>query len=453
MPVANSTKAKKKRKTAATSWSVVVPKDLATESAQIAIAVADRFLEGELLAENMKMLPSQSTDKIQIGMDGPGLMQGFAGFSVLYSQLRRCQPDEDWNSPANHFLKIAAEYLDYPVLQKDISICSGVSGVAYAAIQSYRGKSTFKKLIAKSNQIILNNLADKIKKVETPGGLAAIDYDALYGVAGIGRYLLAGYSLDERLLKPLEQILKALVDRSVLVDGFPNLYTAEESLTELEKENYNCRVVNCGLAHGVPSVLTLLALALQEGLEVKGLRGAVEFWSNWLQSATVKDQWGINWPSVVPLDNRDLKPSRAAWCYGAPGVANSLWLAGEALDDSQAKSVAVEGMEAVYKRPVSVQGILSPCLCHGSSGLLEVTVRFANRTGMPVFADATTDLLSKIVAEYDPSASYWGFVDRLPEGHKTDLPTILNGAAGVILPMLAASCPVEPVWDQTLLIS
>jgi lantibiotic biosynthesis protein len=453
MPVASSTKTKKKRKPAATSWSVVVPKDLAEESSQIAISVADRFLEGELLAENMKMLPSQSTDKIPIGMDGPGLMQGFAGFSALYGHLRRCQPDEDWNSPANHFLKIAAEYLDYPILQKDISICSGVSGVAYAAIQSYRAKSTFKSLIAKSNDIILNNVQDKIKKVETPGGLAAIDYDALYGVAGIGRYLLAGYSLDERLLKPLEQILKALIDRSALVDGFPNLYTAEESLTELEKENYNCRVVNCGLAHGVPSVLTLLALALQEGLEVQGLKAAVEFWSNWLQGAIVKDQWGINWPSVVPVDNRDLKPARAAWCYGTPGLANSLWLAGEALDDSQAKAVAVEGMEAVYKRPVPVQGILSPCLCHGTSGLLQVTVRFANRTGLPVFAEASTDLLGKIVAEYDPSATYWGFADRLPEGQRTDLPTLLNGAAGVILPMLAASCPAEPVWDQTLMIS
>lgn len=453
MPVASSPKTKKKQK-GTTAWPVIVSKDLAEEAGRISIEVADSFLEGDNLADNIRVLPSQSTDKIPVGLDGPGLLQGFTGLSVLYSQLRRCQPDEDWNSPANHFLKIAAEYVvPESRVSNDLSICSGVSGMAYAVMQTYRGKSTFKKLLAQTNQILLDKIQERIDKFAVPGGLAAFDYDALYGVAGIGRYLLVGSTIDERLQKPLHAILKVLIDRSKFEDGFPALYTAERDLTEMEKDLYNCRVVNCGLAHGVPSVLALLAVALKEGYQIEGLAGAVEFWANWLQGVTVDDQWGVNWPTVVPMDGRELQPSRAAWCYGTPGLANALWLAGDALDDSQSRDAAIKGMEAVYRRPVSVQHILSPCFCHGTSGLLQVTLRFAARTGLPMFAQASEDLVRRIIKVYDPANIYWGFCDVLPEGQKTDLPTILNGASGVILPLLAAAFPAEPIWDQTLLLS
>lgn len=451
---AASSSTKKKQKSGASPWTVVISKDLAEEGARIAIEVADRFLEGDKLADNIRMLPSQSTETIPVGMGGAGLMQGFSGLSLLYSQLRRCQPDEDWNSPAAHFLKISAEYVAEGVNENDISICSGASGVAYAALQSYRGKSTFKKLIAKSNQLVLDQIQGRIDKVSAPGGLAAFDYDALYGIAGIGRYLLAAGNIDERFEGTLDEILKVLIARSKLVDGYPGLYNAVGDLTASEKETYGCSVVNCGLAHGVPGVLTLLALSLREGRQVKGLREAVEFWAGWLQErAVVEDEWGVNWPCVVPVDGRDLQGARAAWCYGAPGVANSIWLAGEALDDEQSKNAAVKAMEAVFRRPFSALNVISPCLCHGGSGLLQLALRFAARTGLPVFTEASENWLGRILAEYDPENSYWGFSDTLPGGQKTDLPTLLNGATGVILPVLAASFPQEPIWDQVLLLS
>ena len=453
MPAAGFTKMKKRTKASTKVWPVSVSASLAQKSAQIATTVADRFLEGDLLADNIRNLPSQSTEQIHVGMGGAGLMQGFTGLSVLYSQLRRCQPDEDWNSPAVHFLKIAGEYFDDERITTDLSICSGISGIGYAALQTFRGKSTFKKLIEQIHASILRNIEARLNVINTTGGLAATDYDSLYGVAGIGRYLLFASASDDRLTTPLLEILKSLINRSKLENGFPALYTAKESLTPSEKESYDCPVVNCGLAHGVPGVLTLLALSLSSGIELDGLRESVEFWTNWLSSSTVDDQWGINFPTSVSINGHDKTPSRAAWCYGTPGVANSLWLAGDALGDPLAKNLAVKSMEAVYRRPLSAQGIISPCLCHGTSGLLQVTLRFAERTGLPLFQQASEELLQRIIDEYDAENTYWGFCDVLPEGQKTDLPTILNGASGVILPMLAAAFPVEPIWDQTILLS
>ncbi|MEV6414299.1 lanthionine synthetase LanC family protein [Kribbella sp. NPDC051718] len=46
-------------------------------------------------------------------------------------------------------------------------------------------------------------------------------------------------------------------------------------------------------------------------------------------------------------------------------------------------------MAAVYRRPWSARQIGdSPGLCHGVAGLLQITLRFADDTGEPVFTEA-----------------------------------------------------------------
>lgn len=73
-------------------------------------------------------------------------------------------------------------------------------------------------------------------------------------------------------------------------------------------------------------------------LRSPGLREMIAFLADWVVTHQVGQEWGIDWPDSVPLecaavaqDWQRLPPTRAAWCYGAPGVARSLWLASCAL--------------------------------------------------------------------------------------------------------------------------
>ena len=107
--------------------------------------------------------------------------------------------------------------------------------------------------------------------------------------------------------------------------------------------------LNCGLAHGIPGPLAAMALAFESGVDVDGLAEAIERTAEWLVQHQTADDYGVNWPTAVPwtpegrVPSERLDASRAAWCYGTPGVARALWLAGRAIGASSLCRLAVEG--------------------------------------------------------------------------------------------------------------
>jgi hypothetical protein len=218
--------------------------------------------------------------------------------------------------------------------------------------------------------------------------------------------------------------------------------------------------LNCGLAHGIPGPLALLALALLEGIRVEGSEQVVDSLAEWLIAYQVEDAWGVNWPYAVSLTAQGLpepaavtRPgSRAAWCYGAPGVARALWLAGVARDRPEWRELAIEAMAAIFRRPLAARQINSPTFCHGVAGLLQVTLRFANETRLPMFTDEASNLIEWLLSAHEPD-SLMGFRNWEPGGTRVDQPGLLEGAAGVLLTLLAATTDVEPSWDCAFLLA
>jgi hypothetical protein len=206
--------------------------------------------------------------------------------------------------------------------------------------------------------------------------------------------------------------------------------------------------------------LALMALALSRGVIVPGIEEAVDQLVTWLLAHRADDGWGVNWPYAISLTQEGLPdrsagtdgPSRAAWCYGAPGVARALWLAGVARDRPDWRNLAIEAMEAVYRRPIAARQIDSPTFCHGVAGLLQITLRFANDTALPVFTDAAADLTEQLLSAYEPD-SLLGYRNWEPGGTRVDQPGLLDGAPGVLLTLLAASTDAEPLWDRAFLLS
>jgi lantibiotic biosynthesis protein len=109
-------------------------------------------------------------------------------------------------------------------------------------------------------------------------------------------------------------------------------------------------------------------------------------------------------------------------------------------------------MEAVYRRPIRQRGIDSPTFCHGVAGLLQVTLRFAHDTGLPLFIDAAQTLTEQLLVAYRPE-SLVGYVSLEPGDNPVDRPGLLDGAAGVAMVLLAAATDVEPEWDRLFLIA
>jgi hypothetical protein len=264
----------------------------------------------------------------------------------------------------------------------------------------------------------------------------------------------------------LRGVLSSLVAVTEVEEGLPRWYTPAHLLgDEKTMPLYPNGNLNCGLAHGIPGPLGLLSLAHISGVSCKGIEEAIDRVATWLLQHRLDDQWGINWPTAVRVEADGtvptslstasappFEPSRTAWCYGSPGLTRALWFAGEALHNAEYQRLAIESMEAVYRRPLEVRRIDSPTFCHGVAGLLQIVLRFAHDTGLPQFTEAAHALAEQLLSLYKPD-TLLGYYSLEPGGNRVDQPGLLDGAPGVLMVLLAAATSVEPSWDRLFLLS
>jgi len=386
-----------------------------------------------------------------------GLWQGYAGLALLWSAVDACFPGEGWDTVGREHLRLAVHAAEER-RRPTSGLSAGLAGLAAAAWSLSRNGTRYRGLLTTLDAALVGLVVEETAWLldHRPFGIEAARLDVISGLSGVGRYLLLRRA-DPRCREALEAVLRSLVLLTGEVDGVPRWHTPPEDLPDLRTQAaYPGGNLNCGLAHGIPGPLALLSLAATQGVVVPGEMGAIRRSADWLHERQMVDEWGVNWPTAVPLGlaaaPADTPASRAAWCYGSPGVARALWLAGAAADERAYQDLAVSAMKAVYRRPVPARHIDSPTFCHGVAGLLQVTLRFVSDTGLPLFREAAASLHGQLRAAYEPD-SRLGYRNLEPTGGRIDQPGLLDGAAGVALVLLAASSPVEPSWDALFLLS
>jgi lantibiotic biosynthesis protein len=431
-------------------WAATCAPDIASAAIAVARQVAARLCDQTIL---------ETTNRAPGSWEPHGVAQGDAGLAIMCGYLDACFPDEGWDTFGHRWLTSAAheaERADH----LPIGLFDGVSGLGLAAWLLSRDGRRYSRLLASIDRLLVPRTVQLARSV--PGqrhGLPVGDFDVISGATGIGAYLL--HREGRREVDAVRAILRSLIALTDDREGIPRWHTPPEAMRDATMlREHPGGALNCGLAHGIPGPLALMALALREGFAVDGLEQAVERTASWLARQQVDDAWGMNWPTVVPLTSnaRESAPrartgaSRSAWCYGSPGIARSLWLAGDALHDPWLKALAVEAIQAVYRRPLPIRNIGSPTFCHGVAGLLHITLRFSHDTGLALFAQQADVLLNQLLALHDPDRLF-GYAALEPGGRLTDEPGLLEGAAGVVMTLLASSTDREPSWDRLFLLS
>jgi hypothetical protein len=431
-----------------------LPPELAAQALAVAREGANRLRDRRLVEAAAAAAATQTAYPDSAWWHPTSLAQGDAGIALAFAYLDACYPDEGWDRSGHEYLGVAA-HIAAASPSLDASLFGGLAGVAYAGCALSRGGTRYGRLLSSLDEALLPQAAAQAEhlKRETPDGVSVGEFDVISGLAGVGAYLLERREDNPAASTALEAALGALVALTDASGCRPRWWTPPEVMGDAERPAlYPNGHLNCGLAHGIPGPLALMALALSGGVVVPGQAEAVERMATGLIEYRVDDAWGVNWPTVVPEPSSTWAPSRAAWCYGAPGAARALWLAGVALDRPEWRDLAIEAMQAVYRRPVAVRRIDSPIFCHGVAGLLEITLRFAHDTGLPIFAEAACKLTEQLLGLHEPS-SMLGYRCFELRGGRVDQPGLLDGAPGVLLPLLAASTDVEPSWDRVFLLA
>lgn len=388
------------------------------------------------------------------------LSQGDAGLAVLFEYLEDCFPGQGWDVEVRTHLEAAARSID-GLDGLGISMYGGLAGIAFATWYASRGGRRCRGLSAALDRAIcprVEAMADALDA--TFGGCSVRLFDFISGITGVGAYLLCRVE-QEGARKALERVLRCLVSLTDEDEGLPRWRTPPHMLASGEQaRNYPDGNMNCGLAHGIPGPLGLMSLAVSHGVSVPGLEEGIERIVDFLLTHRVDDHRGVNWGDCYPLPRPGERggaqarprPGRSAWCYGSPGISRALYLAGRALARPAWCQIAIDAMTSAVTRPVEERNIPSPTFCHGIAGLLQITLRFARDTRLPVFAKAASSLLEQLVEAYDP-ASILGFRSITVGGRRVDDPGLLDGAQGVCLTMLAATTNIEPTWDRMFLLS
>src|SRR5262249_27817076 len=142
--------------------------------------------------------------------------------------------------------------------------------------------------------------------------------------------------------------------------------------------------------------------------KIQSIDDAIVDLANWLMHNACADAWGPNWPhgiSLVPTVH-PTGPAQAGWCYGSPGVASTLCLAGRALGRQAYIDFAVAAMEAVFQRPSTARCLETPSFCHGLAGLLHIAARFTNLYPTPAITRGTAELFDQLAAMFDASTPF-----------------------------------------------
>ncbi|WP_172620722.1 lanthionine synthetase C family protein [Rubrobacter xylanophilus] len=401
--------------------------------------------------------------------EGVSLSHGYPGVALLFAELDRLEPEVGWDAAAHEHLAacgpiLAAGDTGLP------SLFNGVCAVAFAALISSRGRSRYGRLLDRLDALVAERTEQIIhkervrSKVQT--GALASAYDVVSGLSGTGRYLLLASDRPgnhETLLKVLSYLV--YLAESVEVGGreVPGWYLpAENQFLRQDRELYPAGNFNCGMAHGIAGPVALLSLASLEGVEVPGQAEAARRMAGWLLGCRRKDDYGYYWPDRVRLEEEIGGVSagphirREAWCYGTPGVARALWLAGRALEDPELREAALEGMASVFRRPPANRNLDGPNFCHGTSGLLRISHRFIQDSQDLEASRLLEGLTEQALREFDPDSAF-GFKDKVPTEkgqHGLDSASLLEGAAGVALSLLSVAREgPQRQWDTAFLIA
>ncbi|MEU7169785.1 lanthionine synthetase C family protein [Streptomyces morookaense] len=444
--------------TGAGQWAAVLDGPTAERAAAVAEEVAGRLRDPRRVARCAEAAAQQTAFPTSLHWAPHDVAQGDAGLALLCGHLDLCLPGQGWDRAAHAYLTAAARGAE-GIGQLPPGLFSGLGGVAFTTSYLSGGGIRYRRLLGELERWLVPDATRRGHRLSAgtaPGPVGA--FDVISGLAGTGAHLLCRRD-DPAAAGALRAVLTGLVALCGESDGQPNWRTPPWALANdpAMARQYPRGNLNCGLAHGIPGPLALMALALSAGVAVDGQREAVERVANWLAAHRLTDAWGVNWPYAVALPDGSgaaprPSPSRTAWCYGSPGVARALWLAGTSLSDDRLCALAVEALTAACRRPPGQRNIDSPTFCHGVAGLLQVTLRFAHDTKDPFFGRAATELTDQLLELYAPDHPL-GYYSLEPGGNRVDQPGLLDGAPGVVLALLAASTDVAPAWDRLFLLS
>ncbi|HEY0557838.1 MAG TPA: lanthionine synthetase C family protein [Thermoanaerobaculia bacterium] len=279
--------------------------------------------------------------------------------------------------------------------------------------------------------------------------------ELISGLAGFGLYFLERLP-GEGARRGTERVIELLAAQATEEGGTVSWFNPLQSMPASHRESYPNGYFNLGVSHGIPGAIGFLAAAHRRGVATGESRRLAEGAVRWLLDHRLPASSGSTFPGYAGPGIEPV-PTRLAWCYGDPGVAMVLWLAGRAFarEDWEREALAVARRAA--KRGETDVSVVDAGLCHGTAGLAHTFHRLFRATGDEALREAALFWIQRTLDQRRPGHGVGGFslaeTGASGPGRWSEEAGFLTGAAGIALALLAALTPVEPEWDRVMLLS
>lgn len=387
------------------------------------------------------------------------LSSGYPGILLLLSQLPSCE------EATNTYVLAIKEAIETDGIA-DLSLFGGAAGICFALQQASCGGTRYQRMIDRLHAFLLDRVEHRylapLKKTRSDGICSSPRfYDPIQGIVGVARYALENLHLPsfesfvKKALGALVGLCQPLHYKQSILPGW--YVSPNDEINSRHRDQYPKGNFNLGLAHGIPGVLAFLAIALLRGIEVDGQKETIALVAAWIRKkaflkATICWPYSVSWEEEVDGQIAAKTTAKDAWCYGAPGIARSLFLAGKALQDRELKSFAISAFKDIFARTRDDWQLPGPTLCHGISGLLLITRKMVKEEGCEDLEPQLQKLQEILFSYYQPEF-IWGFKDIETCRHgkcEVSKAGFLEGSAGILLTLLVDS--EQSNWHLPLMI-
>jgi hypothetical protein len=311
------------------------------------------------------------------GSSGWNVATGAAGLALFYHQMGKLFPEREWRMLTEKHLALTMLMIDAEINKAvlPLGLWTGLTGVCQVVAHLAISSAEYQPLHKQLTRLLFEQTMRQYHSTQTlEEGATFHEYDVISGPAGIGAYALlhrdhpdASVVLDVLLKRFLFLTQPSPHARGHLRFYIPPQRAPHASFLQQMPEG----ATDLGFAHGIAGGLAFLSLAVLEGFHPPGLLETIARLAHWLLTVRYEDHQGVGWATAVPKGvHAPLRPGRPAWCYGTPGVAWALWLAGRTLGQPSWQQMAITAMESTEHAIFEAQQLPSPILCHGLSGVI-----------------------------------------------------------------------------------
>lgn len=403
---------------------------------------AQSWLEG--IAEALRKLPLGDPTRPAYSMDGA------AAEALFFAYLDKAWPGSGWGSLVDERLEEAIGALSSARVQP--ALYGGFCGTAWVVEHLQRLGMDVASSDDDVNADIDQVLVSLIEQRPWEG-----HYDLISGLCGFSVYAAQRLARTSGR-RVFSAIVDALANNARPMRVGYSWWTSPQLLPEYQRERNPEGYYNLGLAHGVPAVLWTLSRACEQGIGSR-TRDLGNGLVDWLLSQCVEEPHHSAFPSWVSASAPTVgatMPSRAAWCYGDPGTLIALQNGALTFARNDCSAAILDLAKRAAMRSIRASNLVDGGLCHGSGGLALIWNRFWHNTGDSVFEEASrrcyAHLLDQRVEENGT-----GGVRAYRRGESIYRPkwvpdaSLLTGATGIGLALIAGLSAVEPGWDTVLM--